>query len=77
MPHVLAALVNLDHPGHYLHWGFIQISLANLLVIILMAVTFVLALLLPFPHSNASTTTTPVTPATKTVDEQVSDRTEP
>jgi hypothetical protein len=51
--------------------------LANLLVIILMAVTFVLALLLPFPHSNASTTTTPVTPATKTVDEQVSDRTEP
>jgi hypothetical protein len=75
MPHVLAALVNLDHPGHYLHWGFIQISVANLLVIIVMAVTFVLALLLPFPHSSA-TTTTPVPPPTKAAEEQMSERTE-
>lgn len=75
MPHVLAALVNLDHPGHYLHWGFIQISVANLLVIIVMAVTFVLALLLPFPHSSA-TTTTPVPPPTKAAEEQMPERTE-
>ena len=47
---LLASLVNLNHPGHYIHWGFIQISLANLIVIILMIVVFVLAIALPFPR---------------------------
>jgi hypothetical protein len=37
----------------YVHWGVIQISLANLLIIIAMVVVFVLALLLPFPGSHA------------------------
>jgi len=46
---LLAALVNLGGTGHYIHWGFIQISVANLVVIILMIVVFVLAILLPFP----------------------------
>ncbi len=32
---MLGALVNLNHTGHYLHWGFIQISVANLVVIVL------------------------------------------
>jgi hypothetical protein len=45
--------VNLNHPGHYLHWGVIQISLANLIVIIAMIVVFVAALLLPFPKGGA------------------------
>lgn len=45
---VLAAPVNLDHPGHYVHWGVIQISVANLIVIASMIVIFVLALLIPF-----------------------------
>ena len=42
--------------GHYLHWGVIQISLANLLIIVAMIVVFVLALVLPFPghRSNAA-----------------------
>jgi hypothetical protein len=44
-----AALVPLDNLGHYLHWHFIEISIANVIVIVLMAVTFVAALLLPFP----------------------------
>lgn len=35
--------------GTYLHWGVIQISVANLVVIGLMIVLFVLALVLPFP----------------------------
>jgi hypothetical protein len=35
--------------GHYLHWHFIQISVANFIVIVLMVLTFVAALLLPFP----------------------------
>jgi len=34
---------------HYLHWGFILISVANLVVILLMLLVFVLAILLPFP----------------------------
>ena len=46
---LLAALVNLGGTGKYFHWGFIQISAANLVVIILMVVVFVLAILLPFP----------------------------
>lgn len=35
---------------HFLHWGVIQISLANFLVIVLMLMVFLLALVLPFPH---------------------------
>jgi hypothetical protein len=39
----------MDQPGTYLHWGVIQISVANLIVIGLMLVVFTLALFLPFP----------------------------
>jgi len=45
----IGALVNLNHPAHYFHWGWFQISVANLLVIVLMLAVFVLALFLPFP----------------------------
>jgi hypothetical protein len=41
--------VAMDQPGYYLHWGVIQISLANLIVIGLMLTVFVLALVVPFP----------------------------
>ena len=34
---------------HFLHAGVVQISLANLIVIVAMVVVFVLALVLPFP----------------------------
>jgi hypothetical protein len=47
---LLGALVNLNRSGHYIHWGFIQISVANFLVIVLMVVVFILAILLPFPR---------------------------
>ena len=46
---LLGALVNLNGSGHYIHWGFIQISVANFVVILLMIAVFVLAVLLPFP----------------------------
>ena len=49
---LLAAVVDLNHPGRYLHWGVIQISLANVIVIGLMLLAFVLALLLPFPKGR-------------------------
>jgi hypothetical protein len=45
----LAAPVPMNHPGHYLNWGFIQISLANFIVILLMIAIFILALFVPFP----------------------------
>jgi len=50
---LLGALVNLDKPGHYLHWGVIQISLANFILICLMVVVFFLAILLPFPKDRS------------------------
>ena len=49
---VLASVVNLDGPGHFIHWGVIQLSLANLLVIVSMVLVFVLALVVPFPKSH-------------------------
>jgi hypothetical protein len=45
---LVGALIDLSGNGHYLHWGFIQISLANLTVIVLMVLVFVAALLVPF-----------------------------
>lgn len=45
----LAALIPLDHPGHYIEWGWIQISVSNAIVIVLMVVAFVAALVVPFP----------------------------
>jgi hypothetical protein len=45
---MLGALVNLNHTGHYLHWGFIQISVANVVVILLMVAVFVAAIAIPF-----------------------------
>ena len=47
-----AAPVNLNHRGHYVHWGVVQISVANLVVIGIMLALFVLALLLPFPKGR-------------------------
>ena len=35
--------------GTYIHWGVIQISVTNLVIIVAMIVVFALALLLPFP----------------------------
>jgi hypothetical protein len=45
----LGALLPLNTIGHYLHWHFVDISVANFVVIVLMIATFVAALLLPFP----------------------------
>ena len=36
--------------GSYLHWGVIQISVTNALIIVAMVVVFVLALVIPFPR---------------------------
>lgn len=37
---------------HYIHFGWFLISVANLVVIVLMIVVFVLAIVLPFPRDR-------------------------
>ena len=44
-----AAIFPLNSLGHYIQWHIIQISVANLVVIVLMVVTFIVALFAPFP----------------------------
>jgi quinol-cytochrome oxidoreductase complex cytochrome b subunit len=56
-----ASGINLDHPGTYLSWSFIDISVANLIVIGVMVVIFGLALLVPFPSRHAATQLAPGT----------------
>jgi len=43
----------VDAPATYLSWGFILISVPNLLMILGMIVVFVAALLAPFPHRGS------------------------
>ncbi len=49
-----ASAINLNHPGTLLSWSFIDISVANLVVIGVMVVIFGLALLVPFPSRHAA-----------------------
>jgi len=42
----------LSRHAYFLHWGVIQISLTNFVIIVLMLVIFVLALILPFPRGS-------------------------
>jgi hypothetical protein len=46
---VMAALFDLSHPARYLHWHFFQMSVANVVVILLMIAVFIAAILIPFP----------------------------
>jgi len=50
---VLAAVFNLSHPAHTVDWSFVHLSVANVVVIGLMLIVFVLAILLPFPGATA------------------------
>jgi len=53
--------VGLDGTGKYIHWGVIQLSVANLVVIAIIVALFVAAVLLPFP-GNASARASPDAP---------------
>jgi hypothetical protein len=48
----MAAIFNLNHPAHTLHWHFISLSVSNVVVIIVMLIVFALAIALPFPGSS-------------------------
>jgi len=45
----MAAVFNLNHPAHTVHWHFISLSVANVAVIVVMLVVFAVAILVPFP----------------------------
>jgi Cytochrome b(N-terminal)/b6/petB len=53
------AAVNLNGPGHYLHWSIFTVSLANLVLIAVMVLIFAAALLLPFPDHSQSEEVSP------------------
>ena len=46
---ITAAIFNLNHPAHTVHWHFFQMSVANVVVIVLTLVVFAVAILAPFP----------------------------
>ena len=46
---VLAAVFNLNHAPHVVHWHFFQMSVPNIVVIAVMLAVFALAIALPFP----------------------------
>jgi len=43
----VAAIFNLNHPAHTVHWHFFDMSVANIVVIVAMVIVFALALALP------------------------------
>ena len=43
----------MDAPAPSIQWGFILISLPNLVLIVVMILVFILALLAPFPSHRA------------------------
>jgi hypothetical protein len=48
-----AAIFNLNHPAHTVHWHFFLMSVSNLVVIVLMLVVFAVAILVPFRRRAA------------------------
>jgi len=44
-----ALSIAAEGPGKYIHWGVIQISVANAIIIAVMVLLFTLALVVPFP----------------------------
>jgi len=48
----MAAIFNLNHPAHTVHWHFFQMSVANIVVIVAMLVLFGAAIALPFPGAS-------------------------
>ncbi len=56
---LLAAAVDLNGPGRYLHWSIFIVSEANLALVAVMVVIFGAALLLPFPRHQDHAGTAP------------------
>ena len=50
---MVAAIFDLNHPAHVVHWHFITLSVSNVVVIVVMLLVFVAAIALPFPRAEA------------------------
>ncbi len=50
---MMAAIFNLNHPAHTVHWHFFTMSVSNVVVIVAMLIVFGAAVLLPFPGHGA------------------------
>jgi hypothetical protein len=48
----LSVVALLDEPATYLEWGWLSISVPNLVVILVMILLFVLAIVVPFPKDK-------------------------
>jgi len=48
----MGAVFDLSGKASYVHWHFFQMSLPNVIVIVLMLVVFGVALVAPFPGSS-------------------------
>jgi hypothetical protein len=48
---ILTAM-SLNSPATYLQWGWVGISIPNLIVMLVTVLAFVLALVLPFPKGD-------------------------
>jgi hypothetical protein len=46
------ALANVNGSANYLEWGWLSISVPNLIVILVMILLFALAIVLPFPKDR-------------------------
>lgn len=49
---MFAAIVNLNHPAHTVHWHFFLMTVSNVVVIVLTLIVFAVAVLAPFPGHN-------------------------
>ncbi|HUA47560.1 MAG TPA: hypothetical protein VMA77_20155 [Solirubrobacteraceae bacterium] len=45
----MAAIFDLNHHASYVHWHFFEVSVSNIIVILLMVIVFAVAILAPFP----------------------------
>ncbi len=45
-------LASVSDPATYVGWGWLSVSIPNLIVILVMIVLFVLAIVLPFPKGR-------------------------
>jgi hypothetical protein len=49
----MGAIVDLSGRPRYVHWHFFQMSVPNLVAIVLMLIVFALAIAIPFPKRGA------------------------
>ncbi len=47
-----SSVIPLDHPNSFLTWGWFSLSYSNAIVVGLMGLTFLGAILIPFPHGS-------------------------